>query len=306
VVVVNGRGGAGKDTVCEIAGRHFFARTVSAITPVKELAARCGWDGGKDNRSRKFLSDLKRALIEYNDLPNRYLEGELAAFLASGDDVLFAHIREGAQIDDFRRRAAPARCAALLVRSPAGRANSAGCAPIGGVATNASAGGAAGNTGAASTVPTAAIAPGGAPIGGAADVGNTGAAGTVSGAAAVAGDGAVGCAARDGAAGCAGDARCAGAPGGAPIGGAAGNRTGAAPASGEACGSACPAYLVADAAGYGREERFGNDSDDNVEDYAYDYCYDNDKPLCLVEEDFMAFFRALLEKEGLLPRAASR
>jgi hypothetical protein len=32
----------------------------------------------------------------------------------------------------------------------------------------------------------------------------------------------------------------------------------------------------------------------------HDYYYDDDKPLGLLEQDFLGFFRALLKKEGLL------
>lgn len=116
VVVVNGKGGAGKDTVCEIAARYCNAKTVSAITPIKEIAAKYGWKGEKDSKARKFLSDLKRAFVDYNDLPNQYLWDQCAAFQDSGDDVLFVHIRESDQIGAFREKV-KLPCVALLVRS---------------------------------------------------------------------------------------------------------------------------------------------------------------------------------------------
>lgn len=43
--------------------------------------------------------------------------------------------------------------------------------------------------------------------------------------------------------------------------------------------------------------KFGNDSDDKVSLYDYDYVYVNDKPLEEVEEDFMQFFNKILEIE---------
>ena len=36
-------------------------------------------------------------------------------------------------------------------------------------------------------------------------------------------------------------------------------------------------------------ENWGNASDDNVENYTYDYIYNNDKPLEEAKEDFIAF-----------------
>ena len=117
VIVINGKGGVGKDTICMMASKLFFAKTISAITPVKEIAHLCGWEGGKDNKSRKFLSDLKSLLIDYNDLPNRYLVDEFKQFKAQSQiDVLFVHIREPAQIMDFMNRIYGPRVT-LLVRS---------------------------------------------------------------------------------------------------------------------------------------------------------------------------------------------
>lgn len=117
VIIINGKGGVGKDTVCEIAARHYRAKTVSAITPIKEIACKCGWNGEKDKKSRKFLSDLKRVFIEYNDLPNQYLEKKYQEFMKDDCDILFVHIRENDQIDDFRRRVS-AKCVTMLVKSP--------------------------------------------------------------------------------------------------------------------------------------------------------------------------------------------
>ena len=116
VIVINGKGGVGKDAFCDAAAGFWPTRNVSAITPVKEIAAQCGWDGGKDLKSRKFLADLKQLLSDYNGLPNAYLEGEYRAFLDSGEMLMFAHIREAEQINDFLRRLDGPKVT-LLVRS---------------------------------------------------------------------------------------------------------------------------------------------------------------------------------------------
>ncbi len=167
VIVINGKGGAGKDTLCAVAARHYRVENISSIDPIKEIAARHGWNGEKDDRARKFLSDLKRAFTEYNDLPNRWLEERYRAFAAGEDDILFVHIREGSQIADFKRRV-DGKCLTLLVRSPR------------------------------------------------------------------------------------------------------------------------------------RSEAYGNVSDDGVEDYPYDYIYENDKPLDAMEGDVLAFLREMFRGEGLL------
>lgn len=117
VIIINGKGGVGKDTVCSIASNFFKVSTISAITPIKEIAANYGWHGEKDNKSRKFLSDLKRAFVEYNNLPNRYLEKEYQIFKASDKDILFVHIRERDQIDAFKK-SIDIKCVTMLVKSP--------------------------------------------------------------------------------------------------------------------------------------------------------------------------------------------
>ena len=71
VVVVNGSAGAGKTTFEEmcsfILGPYYRSR--SSIDKVKEIAKNCGWDGSKDLVNRKFLSDLKDLLTEWDDVP---------------------------------------------------------------------------------------------------------------------------------------------------------------------------------------------------------------------------------------------
>ena len=58
VVIINGAGGTGKDTLCEITSRHYKTRTISAVDRVKEIALFGGWNGVKDDRGRKLLSDI--------------------------------------------------------------------------------------------------------------------------------------------------------------------------------------------------------------------------------------------------------
>ena len=73
IVVINGKGGVGKDTLCDFIAKRHRVMNVSAITKVKEIAKIAGWDGEKDEKGRKLLSDMKRAFVEYGDLPTKYL-----------------------------------------------------------------------------------------------------------------------------------------------------------------------------------------------------------------------------------------
>ena len=101
VLVINGCGGVGKDTLCDMAARHYRVRNVSSVTPIKQLAAECGWNGEKDDRARKFLSDLKALTAAYNDFPTKWLCRQYETFLQNDEELMFVHIREGAEIDKF-------------------------------------------------------------------------------------------------------------------------------------------------------------------------------------------------------------
>lgn len=101
VVIINGKGGVGKDTLCSFIANKYSVMNVSSITPIKNIAMQIGWNGEKNNKSRKLLSDLKKIATEYNDFPNLYLLGEYKRFLQSNHDILFVHIREKEQIEHF-------------------------------------------------------------------------------------------------------------------------------------------------------------------------------------------------------------
>lgn len=103
VVIINGNGGVGKDTLCDFASQVYKVRNISAIEPIKKIAGEHGWKGEKDPKSRKFLADLKKAFVAYNDLPFQYLCGEYEAFLKTDEQILFVHIREGEEIEKFKR-----------------------------------------------------------------------------------------------------------------------------------------------------------------------------------------------------------
>ena len=100
-IIINGAGGVGKDTLCELAGNHFKVKNISSITPIKEIATQCGWDGTKDNKARKFLSDLKKLCIEYNNYPTLWAKREYDEFIESDNEIMFVHIREPEEISKF-------------------------------------------------------------------------------------------------------------------------------------------------------------------------------------------------------------
>jgi hypothetical protein len=115
VVIINGRGGVGKDTLCNGAATVYETQSASSIDPIKKIAAEYGWQGEKDEKSRKFLADLKQAFCSYNDLPTRYLLEQCEGFLQGEKQILFLQIREGSEIDKFRRKVT-IPCVTVLIR----------------------------------------------------------------------------------------------------------------------------------------------------------------------------------------------
>lgn len=99
IFIINGAGGVGKDTLIDALNEKYDVRNVSSITPIKELAREGGWTGGKDLKSRKFLSDLKALFTEFNDLPFEYCKYHCERFMESTEDFLFVCIREPKEIE---------------------------------------------------------------------------------------------------------------------------------------------------------------------------------------------------------------
>lgn len=117
VIVINGKGGVGKDTLCDLAGKHFKIKNISSITPIKDIAALCGWSGEKTDKARKFLADLKQVCVEYNDYPTAWARAEYEKFLDSDEELMFVHIREPEEIEKFVN-ATGGIAKTLLVRAP--------------------------------------------------------------------------------------------------------------------------------------------------------------------------------------------
>lgn len=117
IIVINGKGGSGKDTLIDLASEEFKIMNISSITPIKEAATIVGWAGQKDDKSRKFLANLKNLSTQYNDYPNTYLINQCTEFMHSDKEIAFICIREGSEIQKFVE-SAQFKCKTILIRRP--------------------------------------------------------------------------------------------------------------------------------------------------------------------------------------------
>lgn len=134
VVIINGRGGVGKDTLVAAAARdvgHTVINT-SSIDTIKYVASHYfGWTGSKTDKDRKFLADLKQLVYGYGDTLYKNLYFNVLHMLETNDDrskiskIVFVHIREPQEIDrmkvDLKEYAAnnkDVHIHTLLIRNP--------------------------------------------------------------------------------------------------------------------------------------------------------------------------------------------
>lgn len=115
VIVINGQGQSGKDTVCQIVGKNYKVKNISAIDPIKDIATYAGWNGEKDDKSRKMLADLKQVFIAYNDLPLNFILKEEDKFIDSDDEIMFVHCREKEEIEKIVK-SVKSKVITLLIR----------------------------------------------------------------------------------------------------------------------------------------------------------------------------------------------
>ena len=87
----------------------------SSVDNVKKVATTMGWCGGKTEKDRKFLSDLKLLWTGYNDSPFKSMKAMINTFKRHTEyEALFLHIREP---NEIQRMVDCCGAKALLVKS---------------------------------------------------------------------------------------------------------------------------------------------------------------------------------------------
>lgn len=105
VIILNGKPRAGKDTFAEIMNDYISVYKYSSIDKVKSIALDCGWKGGKEEKDRKFLSELKRITTEYSDMAYNDILEKIEAFDNDeiSEKVFIVDVREPEEIDRLEK-----------------------------------------------------------------------------------------------------------------------------------------------------------------------------------------------------------
>jgi len=121
IICINGQGGVGKDTFVDYCGSQkngIF--NISMVDGIKKVASLIGWTGSKEPKDRKFLSDLKDLIAEYNDYPFQDVLNEINlaewyhwAEKLTDELICFVHAREP---EDIQRWKDEYGARALLIR----------------------------------------------------------------------------------------------------------------------------------------------------------------------------------------------
>lgn len=100
IYITNGMARCGKDTFATFLNEIVPTLKYSSIDRVKEIAKLCGWNGGKTERDRKFLSDLKMLTSAYSDMPFNAIADKVVEFLEDDKyQIMLIDIREPEEIE---------------------------------------------------------------------------------------------------------------------------------------------------------------------------------------------------------------
>ena len=100
VIIMNGKGGVGKDYLVDILRTKYNVKLVSSVDMIKMAAKILGCDiEKKSDVDRAFLSDLKKLSSKYYDHPVKFMVKEFDNFINKEDfQILVYMIREENEI----------------------------------------------------------------------------------------------------------------------------------------------------------------------------------------------------------------
>ena len=130
VVIVNGKPGVGKSEFermckeqCGLFNRQagftedkdLWVDITSTVDFVKEVATLCGWDGTKTLENRRFLSDLKDLLTNWNDVPYKVITNRVKTLPQCHDWIVFVDCREPKEVQKLKEGL---NATTILIRRP--------------------------------------------------------------------------------------------------------------------------------------------------------------------------------------------
>ena len=111
IYILNGKAGSGKTTFFKLIEEKCrnYVYNYSTVDLVKKVAYGCGWNGSKTPENRKFLSDLKDLLTEWDDVPYKDCLKEIKRITSLADIydmehddwAIFIDCREPKEIQKF-------------------------------------------------------------------------------------------------------------------------------------------------------------------------------------------------------------
>lgn len=113
IILINGAPCSGKSSFCQFAIEQADGVTeYSTVSVIKGIAEQIGWNGQKTSKDRRFLSDLKDLLTDYNDFPARDCENFIRAYLTNLDwqtykriePIIFIHCREPLELERLKKK----------------------------------------------------------------------------------------------------------------------------------------------------------------------------------------------------------
>lgn len=151
IIIINGNGGVGKDTFVNFCLNYIYNYSkdkfnnyfddkytqldvinkcnIDSIYHIKQIAYECGWNGSKTEKNRKFLSDLKNLLTQWNDFSFKTtcndIRNRLFCYLNAtsmyliNNSLIFVHVREPQEIKRYVEKFnTDNNCYTLLIKNP--------------------------------------------------------------------------------------------------------------------------------------------------------------------------------------------
>ena len=119
IFIQNSVGGSGKDTWASLLNKYIPTLKYSIVDLPKEAAKVLGWNGGKTEKDRRFLSDIMDLSMDYNDAPFKDVLSLVSDFKSNKEfneyEVMIIDMRDP---KDIARAVETFGAETILIRNP--------------------------------------------------------------------------------------------------------------------------------------------------------------------------------------------